>query len=57
MKIGKLQIEIWKDTGKPKFRIWFHKPKVTYCWILKIMSYYTLWTSWKSQTNENTTKK
>lgn len=43
MKIGRLEIEIWKDTGKPLFRIAFSRCEVIYKWYFKIMSFYTLW--------------
>jgi len=52
MKIGRLEIAIWKDTGTPRFRIWVWRGKSTvYRWIFKILSYYTLWVSFKKKVN------
>lgn len=48
MNIGRLEIKFWKDTGKPKFRIYATHTKCrTYRWILKVMSYWTLWVALK----------
>lgn len=47
VRIGRLEINIWKDTGKPKFRIVWGKGIPVYSWYFKIMSYYTLWISWR----------
>lgn len=42
--MGKLNIELLKDTGKPKFRIWWCGTKDK--WIFKILSFTTLYVSW-----------
>ena len=48
MLIGKLEIEVWKDTGTPKFRIHGCKLKTgSYRWYWKMMSYWTLWIALK----------
>ena len=50
MVIGKYEINIWRDPGKPHFRVYFEReePAVfsgyrTYFWVFKLMSFYTLW--------------
>jgi hypothetical protein len=53
MRIGKLEIEIWKDTGSPKFRVWWGKGCTVYSWIFKLMSYYTLWIAMRTEPHED----
>lgn len=50
MVIGKYEMNIWRDPGKPYFRVYFEKAKPlafsgyrTYFWVFKLMSFYTLW--------------
>jgi len=53
MRLGKLEVKMWKDTGKPKFRVWKCVQGCTpvwpnpdppiYRWMFKVMSYWTLW--------------
>jgi len=55
IKVGRLEIEIWKDTGTPRFRIWWWRSKIRYnkaYWIFKIISYYTLWIRWDGYDKE-----
>jgi hypothetical protein len=61
LRLGRLEVLLWRDTGKPKFRLWYsYAPPVTktewafgrrraYVWIVKVMSYWTLWIAWKSK--------
>jgi len=42
-----LEIKFWKDTGTPRFRIWFCRCDSTYKWIFKVMSFYTLWVAYR----------
>jgi hypothetical protein len=57
MTIGRYDVHVFRDTGKPRFRVWFYRtPPVsdfdrflygadwqpTYLWYFKVMSYWTL---------------
>jgi hypothetical protein len=50
--VGRLEIKVWKDTGKPRFRVWFWRFEQRtynvcyYKWIFKVLSWYTLWVAW-----------
>lgn len=52
MEVGRLQLQLWKDTGKPRFRIGFFRFKNSYFWALKIMSYWTIWIAWLRNPSE-----
>jgi hypothetical protein len=52
MRLGRLQVEVWRDTGTPRFRLywWRYRPKpyavCTHRWVFKLMSWYTLYVAW-----------
>lgn len=60
MNIGRLEVEVWRDTGTPWFRVWFWKYKQglytveTYSWIFKILSWWTLWVAWRGPNHSET---
>lgn len=53
MRLGRLEVKAWRDTGKPRFRLWFWRygqglyNVPTYLWIFKVLSYWTLWVAWQ----------
>jgi hypothetical protein len=57
MTIGRLEVMLWRDTGSPRFRLffWRHTPGLykkeppDYRWIFKVLSWWTLWVAWKGE--------
>jgi hypothetical protein len=64
MTLGPYEIQVWRDTGRPRFRVWFWRaPSVTrfdrwlydedwrptYLWTFKVMSWWTLFVARRSR--------